>query len=425
MFPRHIQPVVIEALRRSPVVLLNGARQVGKSTLARALVDAGIMSRYYSLDNLATLDAARRDPEGFVAASAEPTVVDEAQLEPRLFRAVKAAVDRDRRPGRFLLTGSADLMVLPQAADALVGRMEVRTLGPLSQGEMNGAPDGFLDMLLAEEASWPDGGRAGRGANGGRFDRDTLASAICQGGFPEPVQRPEGPDRAAWYESYVTTVIMRDIRERADVEHLSAMPRLVAMLAARAMTLLNLAEVSRSIGLPAATVRRYFALLEASMLVRLVPAFAGDLARRVVKSPKPAMVDTGLAAGVLGLDADRLAADPVQMGRLAENFAFNEVERQAGWSGVRPRLMHARTAAGREVDIVVEAPDGRVAGIEVKAARTVGSRDLAGLVALREAVGDRFVRGVVLHTGDTAVPFAPDLWAVPFDALWRTPAPPG
>jgi predicted AAA+ superfamily ATPase len=186
------------------------------------------------------------------------------------------------------------------------------------------------------------------------------------------------------------------------------------------MTLVSLAEVARALEMPATTVRRYVALLEAAMLVRMVPAFSGDIARRVVKSPKVAVIDTGLATALADVGEARLLSDPVQLGRLAETFVINEIQRQLGWSRTRARLMHARTAAGREVDIVIEAADGRIAGVEVKAGKTVGLGDFVGLKALREAVGGRFVQGLVLHSGDTAVPFGSDLWAVPMSALWKS-----
>lgn len=414
MFTRNLKPQLEAALSRSPVVLLNGARQVGKTTLARELVSEGAFARYSTLDQLAVLDAARTDPEGFVSASADPVVIDEVQLEPRLFRAIKAEVDRDRRPGRFLLTGSADLSVMPAASDALVGRMETLTLWPLTQGELYGVRETFVDALLGPADTW-------RPSTGSAFDRDALAGAISVGGFPEPLLRTAA-DREPWYHSYTELVVRRDIAERTDIAGLAAVPRLLALLAARTMTLVSLAEVARSLEMPATTVRRYVDLLEAAMLVRMIPAYAGDLARRVVKSPKVAVIDTGLAASLTGLSTERLQADPVQFGRLAETFVINELQRQLGWSSAGARLMHARTAAGREVDVVVEARDGRIAGVEVKAGRTVSSGDFAGLKALRETAGERFTRGVVLHTGTDVVPFAADLWAVPMSALWEMTA---
>ena len=411
MYARSLEPVVRDALRRSPVVLVNGARQVGKSTLARALVAEDVISRYVTLDDLSTLDAALSDPEGFVAAFKTPVVIDEVQLAPPLFRAIKAEVDRDRRPGRFLLTGSADLSVLPSAADALVGRMEVLTLWPLTQGEILGRSEGFIDALFSAQHDW---------AVTEGVDRSLLASAICRGGFPEPVTRAL-EDREPWFRSYVDLVVRRDLSERVDVGGMASVPRLLALLAARTTTLVSLAEVARSLEMPASTVRRYVALLEAAMLVRTIPAFAGDVARRMVKSPKVALVDTGLAAAITGLDEARLLDDPTQFGRLAETFVLNEVERQAGWSVTKVRMMHMRTAAGREVDIVLETWDGRIAGIEVKVGATVGARDFAGLRSLRESVGERFVQGVVVHSGERATPFGPDLWALPASALWETP----
>ncbi|MBN1193319.1 MAG: DUF4143 domain-containing protein [Coriobacteriia bacterium] len=408
MYTRNLETQVRAALVRSPVVMINGARQVGKSTLARSLVSAGILERYFTLDTLTTLEAARSDPEGLVGAAGGPMVVDEIQLEPRLFRAIKAEVDSARRPGRFLLTGSADLSVLPPASDALVGRMEVLTLWPLTQGEILGVRDTFIDAIFTPPTEWPPG----------TIDRRGLAAAICAGGFPEPLgRRPE--DREPWHRAYVDLIVRREIAERTDIAGLASVPRLLAMLAARTMTLVSLAEVARAMEIPATTVRRYVALLEAAMLVRMIPAYAGDLARRMVKSPKIAVIDTGLATMLAGLDAEGLEANPTQMGRLAETFVINELQRQLGWSRTTAKLMHARTSAGREVDIVLESSDGRIAGVEVKTGSAIGSGDFAGLRALREAVGGRFVQGVVLHTGSAATPFGHGLWAVPMSAIWE------
>lgn len=414
MFTRNLHSEVAAALSRSPVTLLTGARQVGKSTLARMFVDQGVLDRYSTLDDLSTLDAARSDPAGFVSGIDGPVVIDEVQLEPRLFRAIKAEVDRDRRPGRFLLTGSADLSVLPAASDALVGRMETLTLWPLTQGEIRGVRDGFLDRVLDPGERWSRPGDI-------RLDRAGLARAICAGGYPEPLLR-EPADREPWYRSYIELVVRRDVAERTDIAGLAALPRLLSLLASRTATLVNLAEVARALEMPATTVRRYVAILEAAMLVRMLPAFAGDLARRVVRSPKAVVIDTGLAATLAGYDEVRLQSDPIQFGRLTETFVVNELERQRGWAATRTRLMHARTAAGREVDVVIESADGRVSGVEVKTSRTVAASDFAGLKTLREAVGPRFVHGVVVHTGPEAIPFGPGLWALPIDRVWTRQA---
>lgn len=409
MFTRNLEEPVRDALRRSPVVLINGARQVGKTTLARHLVDAGAIQRMVSLDDLTQLGAASSDPESFVGETTLSTVIDEVQLEPRLFRAIKASVDRDRTPGRFLLTGSADLSVLPAAADALVGRLEATTLWPLSQGEIRGTREGFADALFDEHASWGDASS---------FDRAALATAICTGGYPEPVLR-EPDDREPWHRSYVDLVLRREIAERTDIRGLATMPRLLSLLSARTMTLVSTAEVARVLEAPATTVRRYIDLLEAAMLVRMVPAYSKDVAKRVVKSPKVAVVDTGLAVALAGLDEDGLKSDPAQFGRLAETFVINEITRQLGWARTRARVMHTRTTSGREVDIVLEAQDGRVSGVEVKVGSSVGPRDFAGLKMLRDALGDRFVHGVLLYTGKQAVSYGPGLRAVPMSALWE------
>jgi hypothetical protein len=371
-------------------------------------MDRGHLNSYLTLDDFSVREAVASDPEGFLAALDTPAVIDEVQLEPKLFRAIKSSVDRDRTPGRFLLTGSADLSVMPKAAEALVGRMETLTLWPLSQGEIRGTRELFVDALFDPAWSW---------RSPPQVSRDSLARIVCAGGYPEPLQR-DHDDREPWHRAYVDLVVRRDIAERSDIAGLASIPRLLALLSARTMTLANTSEIGRSMELPATTLRRYVSLLEAAMLVRMIPAWSRNVARRMVKSPKIAVVDTGLASTVAGFTRASLTGDPTQFGRLTETFVANEVQKQLGWSRTSCRLMHARTVAGREIDIVLEASDGRVAGIEVKVGRSAGAADFAGLKALREATRDRFTCGVVLHSGESVVPFASNLFALPVATLW-------
>jgi hypothetical protein len=336
-------------------------------------------------------------------------VLDEVQRAPGLFRALKAQVDHDRRPGRFLLTGSAQVLLLPQAAEALAGRMEVLTLWPLAQEEILGCRLGIVDRLFAPEWRWPTGGAT---------RADVLQRAL-RGGYPEVLQRPTATRRAAWFNSYLTTILQRDVRDLAQIEGLTALPRLLQLLAARAGGLLNAAELSRGTGLPQTTLKRYLALLEMTFLVQLVPPWSGSLSRRLVRSPKVYLTDSGLLGHLLGLAERSLPTASSLWGQLLESFVVMELQRQSTWSEVQPQLLHFCTQAGQEVDVVMEDRAGRVVGLEVKASATIGAHDFRGLRALADTVGERFHRGVVVYTGQEVVPFSPQLWAAPVDGLWH------
>jgi hypothetical protein len=409
MLHRHLTEPLRQALSDTPVVLLNGARQVGKSTLVQSLLD-GHPSRYLTLDDATVLAAVTRDPAGFLAGLDGPVILDEVQRAPELFLAIKASVDRDRHPGRYLLTGSADVFLLPRVSESLAGRMEVLTLWPLSQGEIEGVRETFVDALFGSSFRPPALPALSRG--------EILDRALT-GGYPEILSRKSEDRRRAWFGSYITTLLQRDVRDLANIEDLTALPRLLSLLASRSATLLNYSELSRSSGLPVTTLKRYFALLEVTFLVRLLPAWSENLSKRLVKSPKVLMTDTGLLAAHMGLTRDRLEEEPRLAGPLLENFVILEVRKQVTWSRTRPEMFHYRTQTGQEADILLEDDRGRVAAIEVKAAATVQERDVRTLLDLAETLGKRFVRGVVLYTGDRAVPFSDKVVALPMTSLWR------
>lgn len=412
MIPRNLAPSVTEALADRPVVLLHGARQVGKSTLAASLAEGPHRAKYLTLDDAAVLATARADPSAFVRRLREPVVLDEIQRAPELFLAIKASVDRDRRPGRFLLTGSANVLLLPRLADTLAGRMEVLTLWSLSQGEIEGVREGFVDALFAESFPLlpPEPEPAG-----------SLVERMLRGGYPEVVSQG-GERREAWFGSYITTILQRDVREVSNIEDLTAMPRLLALLAARAATLLNFSDLSRSAGIPLTTLRRYMALLQIAFLVQTLPPWAANLGKRLVKAPKLLLADSGFMAYLLGISADRLRLDAALGGPLLENFVAMEIRKQATWSRIRPAMFHFRTSSGHEVDLVLEARGGRLVGIEVKAGATLTPDDLKPLRLFAEATGKRFHRGVLLYSGSEALPFGPNLYALPLNALWRLDA---
>ncbi len=410
MIARNLTADVLAALSDSPVVLLNGARQAGKSTLARGLAEGAHPARYLTLDDATVLAAARADPDGFVQALEGAVVLDEVQRAPELFRAIKAEVDRDRRPGRFLLTGSADALLLPNLSESLVGRMEILTLWPFSQGELDGRQEGFVDALFADEL--PALGVDEPTGQVGLWER------VLRGGYPEVVGRAEAKRRRAWFNAYVTTLLQRDVRDLANIEGLTAMPRLLSLLAARASATLNYAEVSRSSGLPQTTLKRYMTLLETTFLIKTLPAWHGNLGKRLVKAPKLLLTDTGLAAHLVGLGEVPPQAGQALPGALLENFVAMEVAKQIAWSAHQPSLFHFRTQTGQEIDLVLEEAAGRLVGLEVKAGTSLSRRDFKGLETLAEARPEAFRRGVVLYGGAEVVGFAPRLHAVPLRALW-------
>jgi predicted AAA+ superfamily ATPase len=405
MIARYLEPVLEAALRQRPVVLLQGARQTGKTTLARAWADrAGAM--FLTLDDPVVYSAAVTDPAGLVAGQAGPLVVDEVQRVPELLRAIKLAVDRDRRPGRFLLTGSASVLAVPKVSESLAGRMELLTLWPLSERELGGTKGPTLvDRLFGD----------GPALKSRRADPE-LKRRVLRGGYPEVPSL--GERTREWFTSYLATVLQRDVRDLARIEDLAALPRLFRVLASRTAGLLSYAGLSRDVGLPQTTLKRYFALLETTFLAQTLPAWHTNLGRRLVKAPKILLTDTGLAAGVLGLDESRLAHEPELWGSLVETFVGMELMKQAGWSEVRPALHHFRSHSGDEVDLVLEGPAGDLVGIEVKAGVQVSADDFRGLKVLAAARPRRFRAGVVLHTGREAVPFGDRLFALPVSALW-------
>ena len=331
---------------------------------------------------------------------------------PALFRAVKRIVDDDASPGQFLLTGSAGVTVLPRLSEALVGRMQILTLWPFSQDELARRPADFVDRAFSDE---PLAARARGGLRAGFWDR------VRRGGFPEACRRRDARSRAAFFDSYVTTVLQRDVRDFASVQGIAEFPRILAALAVRNATILNLSEIARDLAVPQTTLKRYLALLEGAFLAIRVPAWSANLGQRLVKSPKLLVGDTGLSAAQLGLEGGAGPPPDPQAGRLLEAFVGLELMKQLGWSATRARLHHFRDHSGNEVDWILEDVRGRVVGVEVKTAASVGARDWRGLRHLSSALGERFHRGFVLHSGTRVVPLSERVFAAPLDLLWRGP----
>ena len=411
MYERFITTEVAAALSDTPVVLLIGARQTGKSTLVKHLSERRPPAQTLNFDDLTTLNAAKRDPQGFIAGLSGPVVIDEIQRVPEVLLPIKAVVDQNRQPGRFLLTGSANVLLLPRLADTLTGRMEVITLRPLSQGELAGTIETFLAKLFATgNPTWKES----------QTERADLLRRVARGGYPEVQTRPLGKRRDAWFSSYLTTILSRDMRDLTGIDALTELPRVLRALAARTANLLNYADVSRDLGLPVTTLRRHVGLLAATFLVHELPAWSVNIPKRLVKTPKALVTDTGLAAHLLGVTVGNPATEQGHQatGALVETFVGNELLKQIGWHDQALTLHHFRTHIGEEVDFVLEASDGTITGVEVKLSATISGSDVRGLRALREAAGKRFRRGVLLYTGQVAVPMDEQITAVPIDNLW-------
>lgn len=414
MIRRNITDYLLQTLVDTPVVLVNGARQTGKSTLVQSTELAEPGRQYLTFDDPSILAAAKRDPSGFVSGLNTPVTLDEVQHVPELFPAIKLVVDRKREPGRFLLTGSADVLLLPKLSESLAGRMEVMTLWPFSQGEMDGVREGFVDQLFSKAPVW-------HAVKSSAPRRAELFKKILTGGYPPIVTRRQAVRRKAWFQSYLMTILQRDIRDLANISDLTAVPRLLSVVASRAGGLLNFADLSRSLSLPQTTLKRYFALLETTFLVQLLRPWSVNTGQRTILTPKVYLNDTGLFAHLVGLSLERLEVDPGMAGSVLENFVLMELRKQSAWSETQPEFFYWRTASGQEVDVVLEDSAGRLVGVEVKASATLHSADIRGLEALAKAAHKRWIRGVVIYTGSDIVPFASNLHGVPLSHLWQKP----
>ena len=361
LHPRFAVSALAEALADAPVVLIHGPRQCGKTTLAQGIAESKGYA-YFSFDDAVALGAATTDPVGFVADLPEHTILDEVQRIPALFTAIKATVDRGRRPGRFLLTGSANVLLVPKLADSLAGRMEILRLHPLAQCELAARKPGFLDALFQGRFKARSYGRLGK----------ELAMRIAAGGYPAALARATPRRRATWYRDYIETLVQRDVRSLARIASLDALPRLLTLAAGQTARLLNISDLAGPFQLSRPTIRDYVTLLERLFLVDELPAWHANHLKRLVRTPKLHVGDTGFAAALLGMDADALLGERQIYGRMLETFVYQELRRLASWSDEPVRFSHYRDRDGAEVDVVLER--GRLlAGVEVKAAATASA----------------------------------------------------
>ncbi|MFN2497293.1 MAG: ATP-binding protein [Pseudonocardiaceae bacterium] len=412
--PRRAAEILSESLSAFRVVIVHGARQVGKTTVARALAQQ-LGATYLTLDDTDVLSVARADPPTFLSASAAPLVIDEVQrVGQPLVLAIKSVVDRDDRPGQFLLTGSTNFLTVPSIAETLAGRADIVTLWPLSQGELRGGPDDFADRALRGTVALLD-------HTGEPLERSAYFEALSIGGYPA-AQRLLARTRRRWFTRYVETVLAREIEVVADIRRADALTSMIRYLAATTAQELVVSTVGQRVGIERGTAQHYVSWLETVFLVHRVPAFSRNLTAKVVRRLKLYLTDTGVAGALLGKDAAALQrpTDPAA-GALFETFAANEIAKQLTWCQTPARLFHFRDSDGAEVDLVIEADDGRVAAIEVKATSTPRPEDFRWLAYLRDRLDSaqgEFTAGVVLHTGQRRLRFGDRLVALPASDLW-------
>jgi predicted AAA+ superfamily ATPase len=407
MFARNAQPLVLEALADTRVVLIAGARQVGKSTLAQEIARTGHPAEELSLDDRGTRETALADPEGFIAGLSGPVFIDEIQRAPDLLLAIKGAVDRDPTPGRFLLTGSANIRTARRVKDALTGRMETIALWPLAQSEIHDSSTNLVDALFAREPPR---------VNGAPVGRDAFMDVAAAGGYPEARVR-SGRRRARWFASYLDTTFDSDLREISDARKLDEVPRLLRLLASQAANVLSYRAIAAKLDLTHDTVREYIGLLQTIFLVHLLPAWRPGIGAREKHAPKVFLVDSGLLARLLGADERRIATDDQVTGKVLENFVVTEALKHAAWARTETSAYHYRQRE-EEVDLVLESRSGDIVAVEVKATASVSRRDVRAIEKLRENTGGRFQAGVVLCPCAQTIPLGRDIWAVPLRGLW-------
>lgn len=404
--PRFLLTKIVEALETSRVVALVGARQTGKTSLARRFET--LERPFVTLDDFGPLSQATADPQGFVRALAPVAIVDEIQRAPKLLLAIKAAVDRSRAKGQFLITGSADLMALPALSDSLAGRMTMLELFPLAQAEIENRPCNVADSLFEPTHRW-------------RADPTTPQDAIrrvVRGGYPEAVYARDAKARDRWLASYLGAMIQRDVRDIADITDASAIARLLALIAARSARTVNFTSLGSDAGIAKTTLLRYISVLEQLFLIHRMPAWSLDLGRRLTKAPKLFVTDSGVAAHLMHADAARLIADRNAFGGLLETFVASELRKHASWSERQISIYHYREQSGVEVDFLLESSSGESAAVEVKGTASPTSGDASRLLKLMDDPKLGLVRGIVLHTGSDIVPIRENVHGVPLSVFW-------
>lgn len=411
MYRRSILDIIESATLDTPVIVITGARQTGKSTLCRQLMDGKKFSgKMVTLDDPSTLSAAGSDPLGFLQSLDKHLIIDEIQRVPELLLSIKKLVDDDRMHHRYILTGSTDVMAMPKVADSLAGRTEIHHLWPLAQTEIRQKKSNFLQTLVLPEKSFSDG----------KMDLTDILEVISIGGYPEALQRGQESRRMVWFDNYITAVLQKDIRELSNVEGLTQLPNILSLLATRVGSTINFSDIARLSAVKNTTFQRYMTLLENVFLIIKIPAWTPNAEGQFVKSPKIFLNDTGLLCHLRGETSGTLIENRTTAGAFLENFVVMEIIKQLSWSELYLRPFHFSTHRGAEVDLVLEDNRRKLYGIEIKSRASIRQEDFKGLKKLAEISGDRFERGIVLYSGDQVLGGfgGKNLSAVPIGNLW-------
>jgi predicted AAA+ superfamily ATPase len=409
LYPRFSEKRLQDAITDTPVILIHGSRQCGKTTLALA-VGQKLGYHYISFDDDTQRLAAQVDPIGFIQSLPELVTLDEIQRVPELFTAIKARVDQDRKPGSFILTGSANVLLLPKLADSLAGRMEIIHLRPLAHSELSKTPPEFLQQLFS--------GDLGQINNQNQYPRlgESLAAIVSTGGYPAAIARNSEKRRSAWYRDYINTIIQRDVQDIARIQNLDILPRLLSLAAGQTARLFIASDLAAPFAVSRPTIRQYLALLEHIFLIEQLQPWHSNRLSRLIKTPKMHLTDTGLACALLGVNSTDLWQDKTLLGQLLETYIYQELRKHADWFDESIKFFHFRNKDKVEVDIIIE--KGRyLAGIEIKATATISKGDFKGLNKLKDACGEQFAAGVVFYDGENILPFGDKLFAVPISLL--------
>lgn len=404
-YSRLLAPRIEEAMSDTPVVLVVGPRQAGKTTLVSQMTNQGM--QYITLDDELTLLSAQEDPAGLIR-NRDRAIIDEIQRAPQLLLAIKKSVDEDRRPGRFLLTGSANLMALPTVADSLAGRMETLKLLPLSQGEIYQSSVNWIDGVFADNIPTLTNTIVG----------EELVETVLQGGYPEAISRTTSRRRTTWYRQYVDAIIQRDVRDIANIENLDQLPRFLSALVHVAGQMCNYTQLGGRVGLDHKTAAKYIGVFEQMYLVKRVDVWANNHLKRMVKTPKLQFIDSGLLSSLANITPELVAQNRTKFGAVLESFIFSELLKLTTVSEDDYRLLYYRDHDRYEVDFVIENSAGQLVGVELKAAATVRQSDLRGLKRFKSVANDQFKAGIVLYDGTETLPLGDALWAVPISTLW-------
>ena len=408
MYQRYAKQKVLIALKDTPAIIIVGPRQCGKTTLVKEIIGEDWI--YITLDDVNQLRFAQNDPIGFVRQHASKhVVIDEVQRVPELILPIKQSIDENRVPGRFLLTGSANAMALPVVADSLAGRLEVVSLLPLAECEINGNPSTFLTKILSGDIPASSQVRI----------REKLISKVISGGFPEALLRTEDSRRVAWFNQYIMSLVQKDLKDLGQIEHLDEMPRLIQIICNQIGNLINYTEVGNLLGLSRQTVAKYLQLLEQLFIFQELPAWHRNENKRLIKTPKAHIVDSGLLCALRRINHEKINRDPQLFGHLLESYVLCELRRLASWHDEPLYFSYYRDKDQVEVDIVIETLSGDVIGIEIKASATLRNQDFQGIERLRKSAGKNFMMGMVLYDGDHTNVVDGNIFSAPLGVLWE------